>query len=344
MKKKELAWEKLGFDYIKTDFRFSARWKDGQWSEGELLESELMMLHEGSPALHYSQQCFEGLKAQTAPDGRILLFRPELNAERMAVTAHRLSMPEVPEELFLNGVKKVVAANAAWIPPYGSGATLYIRPLLIGVGSNMGLKPAKEYEFRVMVTPVGPYFKHAGLPLISLAVSSFDRAAPHGLGDVKAGANYPGGLYATALAKEQGADEALYLDAAEHKYIEEAGSANVIIYTRDKKLLTPASQAILPSITRRSLMDIAAKELGLVTEARPINLREEVDSFLELGACGTAAVLSPVGKLWFDNHWHHFYADGKKVGPVMTALYTKLSQLQKGEGEDTYKWTCEVPL
>ena len=344
MEKKAIDWSKLGFEYTKTDFRFSATWKDGCWSDGELVGSEYIQLHEGSPALHYAQQCFEGLKAQTARDGRILLFRPELNCERMQRTADRLSMPRVPPELFLHGVHEAVRANAAWVPPYGSGASLYIRPLLIGVGANMGLRPARQYEFRVMVCPVGPYYKSGGLSAISLAVSEFDRAAPHGLGDVKAGANYPGGLFATRKAQEQGAYEALYLDAAEHRYIEEAGSANIVIYTSANKLITPSSQAILPSITRRSIMDIGQHELGLQTEERPIDLREEVGSFVEVAACGTAAVLSPVGRIWFDGQWHSFYGNGEQVGPVMQQLYDTLCQIQRGEREDRFGWTVPVKL
>lgn len=340
--KKPIDWQKLGFEYVKTDYRFSARYVNGQWSDGELITDEIMHVHEGSPALHYAQQCFEGLKAQTAQDGRILLFRPDLNCERMRNTATRLSMPVVPEELFLRGVTEAVKANAAWVPPYGSGATLYVRPLLVGLGQNMGLKPAPEYEFRVMVCPVGPYYKSGGLSVIKLAVSDFDRAAPHGTGDVKAGANYPGGLYATRKAQELGANEALYLDAGQRRYIEEAGSANIIIYTADNKLITPKSAAILPSITRRSIMEIARVDLGLETEERPIDLRAEVDNFVEVAACGTAAVLSPVGKIFYDDAWHSFYGDGEQVGPVMQQLYDLLRQIQNGERADRYGWTVEV--
>lgn len=342
--KKELDWKNLSFEYTKTDYRFSATYENGKWSDGELITSEIIQIHEGAPALHYAQQCFEGLKAQTAKDGRVLLFRPDLNAERMQITADRLSMPQVPKELFLRGVMEAVSANQAWIPPYGSGASLYIRPLLIGVGENMGLKPAKKYEFRVMVSPVGPYYKSGGLSLISLAVSDFDRAAPHGTGDVKAGANYPGGLYATRKAKELGANEALYLDAAEHRYLEEAGSANIVISQAGNKLITPKSAAILPSVTRRSIMTIAAEELGMQTEERAIDLRAEIDSFEEVAALGTAAVLSPVGKIWLDGHWHSFYNKGESVGPVMQKLYDLLCQLQSGERADNYNWTLEVPL
>lgn len=342
--KQNLDWQNLGFEYTKTEYRFSAIYEDGAWSEGELVSSEIIQIHEGAPALHYAQQCFEGLKAQTAKDGRVLLFRPEFNAQRMAITAERLSMPTVPEELFLRGVMEVVRANLSWIPPYGSGASLYIRPLLIGVGENMGLNPAKRYEFRVIVSPVGPYYKGGGLALISLAVSDIDRAAPNGTGNIKAGANYPVGLYATRKARELGANEALYLDAAEHRYLEEAGSANIIIAQADNKLITPKSDAILPSITRRSIMTIAEQELGMEVEDRAIDIRAEIDSFLEVGACGTAAVLSPVGKIWLDDSWHKFYKEGVQVGPVMQELYDLLSQLQCGEREDGFKWTHEVKL
>ena len=340
--KETIDWQKLGFEYTKTDYRFSAIHDNGNWSEGELTSDEMLHIHEGSPALHYAQQCFEGMKAQTAEDGRILLFRPKLNCERMKNTAERLSMPEVPEELFLRGVIEAILANAAWVPPYGSGASLYIRPLLIGIGENMGLRPAKQYEFRVMVSPVGPYYKSGGLSVIKLAVSDFDRAAPHGTGDVKAGANYPGGLYATRKAQELGANEALYLDAAKRRYIEEAGSANIIIFTTDNKLITPQSPAILPSITRRSIMEIARDGLGMETQERAIDLRAELDSFVEMAACGTAAVLSPVGQVWFDNAWHSFYGNGETVGPVMQQLYDLLCQIQNGEREDDFGWTMEV--
>lgn len=340
--KKDLNWSEMGFEYLRTDFRFSAVWKNGQWSEGGLIEDEIMHIHEGSPALHYAQQCFEGLKAQTAPDGRVLLFRPDLNCERMSDTAKILSMPQVPEALFMKGVEEAVRANYAWIPPYGSGASLYIRPLLVGLGENMGLKPAREYEFRVMVTPVGPYYKTAGLSVISLAVSDVDRAAPHGTGNVKAGANYPIGLLATQKAKELGATEALYLDAIEHRFLEEAGSANILVSMSGDRLITPKSPSILPSVTRRSIMDIAAREMGMNTEERAIDLRAEMKNFEEMAACGTAAVLSPVGKIWYDGQWHAFHDSGNSVGPVMQKLYDLLCQLQKGERPDSFGWTREV--
>ncbi|MEC8430341.1 MAG: branched-chain amino acid aminotransferase [Pseudomonadota bacterium] len=293
--KKPLKWGELGFQYVKTDFRYSAVFQDGNWLPGTLISEENILIHEGAPSLHYAQQCFEGMKAQTTQDGRVVLFRPALNSERLNRTASRLLMPEVPQVLFITAVEEAVRANYSWIPPYGSGASLYIRPMLIGVGENLGLNPAQSFEFRVFVSPVGPYYKSAGLAAISLAVSDFDRAAPQGTGSYKAGANYAGGLLATLKAQELGASEALYLDSASHRFIDEAGSANIIVALKNGDLVTPSSNAILPSITRRSIMKIASEQFGIKTEERAIDLRGEFDSFDEMSACGTAAVLSPVG-------------------------------------------------
>ena len=344
MEKKALNWAELGFHYRKTDYRFTATQREGQWSDGELVQSEVIPIHEGAPALHYAQQCFEGMKAQTAPDGRVLLFRPDLNSERMNEAASRLLMPEVPRDLFIRAVEETVRANYAWIPPHGSGASLYIRPLLIGVGENLGLRPAKTFEFRVFVSPVGPYYSSNGMAVISLAVSEIDRAAPHGTGNYKVGANYAGGLLATREAQTKGADEALYLDAAERRFIDEAGSANIIISMTGDRFVTPKSDAVLPSITRRSLMVLAEDRLKLKTEWRPIDLRAELVDFEEIAACGTAAVLSPVGRIWFDNEWHSFYDSGQSVGPVMQELYDLLIGIQRGELEDHYGWIHEVKI
>lgn len=344
MEKKDLDWGSLGFDYIKTDYRFTASNTDGKWNDGELVTDEYMKIHEGSPALHYAQQCFEGMKAQTAEDGSILLFRPELNAERMYMTAERLMMPPVPIELFMKGVEETVRANYAWIPPFGSGASLYIRPLLIGVGENMGLRPATSYEFRVIVSPVGPYYKGGGVQLISLAVTDFDRAAPLGTGKFKAGANYAGGLLSTQTAKDLGANEALYLDSAERKYLDEAGSANILLAMSNNRFVTPKSAAILPSVTRRSIMTLAEKELQMTIEERPVDIRSELSEIEEMAACGTAAVISPVGKIWIDNEWRKFYADGEQVGPVMQKLYDSLTQIQQGVKADPYGWVNKVRI
>ena len=342
--KKALNWAELGFQYQKTDFRYRAVHSNGSWGQGELIRDELIAVHEGAPALHYAQQCFEGMKAQTAADGRVLLFRPDLNSERMNLAAPRLLMPEVPAEMFIDAVEQAVRANYAWIPPFGSGASLYIRPMLIGIGENLGLKPAKQYEFRVFVSPVGPYYKEAGLAVISLAVSNMDRAAPNGTGSFKVGANYAGGLLATRAAQQLGANEALYLDAAEHRFIDEAGSANIIIAMQDGSFVTPRSKAILPSITRRSIMILAEDQLKLKTEERPIDLRKEIGNFAEVAACGTAAVLSPVGRIYMDDAWHAIYKDGKQVGPIMQKLYDLLVGIQNGELADPYGWTHEVTI
>lgn len=344
VKKKDLDWAKLGFQYHRTDYRFSAIHENGEWQPGQLVEDENIAIHEGAPTLHYAQQCFEGMKAQTAEDGRVLLFRPDLNHERMRAAAGRLLMPEVPFELFIRGVEEAVRSNYAWIPPYGSGASLYIRPMLIGVGENLGLKPAKKFEFRVFVSPVGPYYQKAGLAVISLAVSDMDRAAPRGTGSFKVGANYAGGLQATRKAQELGANEALYLDSAERRFIDEAGSANIIIAMDNGALVTPGSRAILPSITRRSLMTLAEHQLKLPVEQRPVDLRAEFPHFKEVAACGTAAVLSPVGKIWFDDQWHVVGDNGEAVGPVMQELYDLLVGIQRGEREDAFDWLHEVEL
>ena len=342
--KKPLKWGELGFQYVKTDFRYSAVFRDGNWLPGTLISEENILIHEGAPSLHYAQQCFEGMKAQTTQDGRVVLFRPALNSERMNRTASRLLMPEVPQVLFITAVEEAVRANYSWIPPYGSGASLYIRPMLIGVGENLGLNPAQSFEFRVFVSPVGPYYKSAGLAAISLAVSDFDRAAPQGTGSYKAGANYAGGLLATLKAQELGASEALYLDSASHRFIDEAGSANIIVALKNGDLVTPSSNAILPSITRRSIMKIASEQFGIKTEERAIDLRVEFDSFAEMSACGTAAVLSPVGRVYFDSKWHIVNGDGYTVGPVMQKLYDSLIQLQRGEIEDQFGWLQEVEI
>ena len=349
---KALNWAELGFEYIRTDWRFSARWRDGQWDEGRLLDDEVMPLHEGSPALHYAQQCFEGMKAQAARNGRVLLFRPDLNSERMKHAAGRLLMPQVPTELFMRGVETAVRENREWIPPFGSGASLYVRPMLIGVGDNLGLRPAKEFEFRVFVSPVGPYYKHSGLAPIALAVSDLDRAAPQGTGGYKVGANYAGGLLATREAQQQGASEALYLDAAENRYVDEAGSANILVVMRDGSLVTPQSAAVLPSVTRRSIMRLAADRLGMRTAQRPIDLRAEFDDFVEMGACGTAAVLSPIARILFDGAWRVVnrrqlgddLEGSGSVGPVMQELYDLLVGIQQGEIAQDFGWIHEVAL
>lgn len=295
MKKNELDFQNLPFAYMKTPFRFVARYKDGVWEKGKLTRNAEIVLSESAGVLQYAQTCFEGLKAYTAKDGKIICFRPDLNAERMEESAKRLEMPVYPKEKFLDAVRKVVRANEEYVPPYGSGAALYLRPFLFATGNVLGVKPASEYEFRIFASPVGPYFK-SGIRPVSLKVSPFDRAAPHGTGHVKAGLNYAMSLYSGALAHAEGYDENLYLDAATRTCVEETGGANFIFVTRDGKFVTPASPTILPSITRRSLAYVAEHYLGMPVEERPVPFKE-VPSFSECGLCGTAAVLTPVGKI-----------------------------------------------
>ena len=294
MEKQNIDWHNIGFGYQKTRARYVSNFKDGKWDEGMMTEDDTVTMSECAGVLQYSQSCFEGLKAYTTEDGRIVTFRPDLNAERMIDTAKRLEMPPFPKERFIDAVNKVVAANADYVPPYGSGATLYLRPYMFASGPVIGVKPADEYQFRLFCTPVGPYFKGGAKP-ITIRVSDFDRAAPHGTGHIKAGLNYAMSLHAIVDAHEKGFDENMYLDAATRTNVEETGGANFIFVTKDNTVVTPKSDSILPSITRRSLMYVAEKYLGLKAETRVVPF-EEVKEFAECGLCGTAAVISPVGR------------------------------------------------
>lgn len=295
MEKKQIDWENLGFGYVQTEQRYVSNYKDGKWDDGCLTEDANITINECAGVLQYAQTVFEGMKAYTTEDGKIVVFRPDLNAARMADSARRLEMPVFPEERFLEAVKEVVKANAAYVPPYGSGATLYIRPYMFGSNPVIGVKPADEYQFRVFVTPVGPYFK-GGVKPLTLCVSDFDRAAPHGTGHIKAGLNYAMSLHAIVTAHANGYDENMYLDSATRTKVEETGGANFIFVTKDNKVVTPHSDTILPSITRRSLLYVAEHYLGLEVEERDVYL-DEVKEFAECGLCGTAAVISPVGKI-----------------------------------------------
>ena len=291
MEKKNIDWENLGFGYAQTDKRYVSNYKNGAWDEGTLTSDSNVVINECAGVLQYAQTCFEGLKAYTTEDGRIVCFRPDLNAERMEATALRLEMPVFPKERFVDAVVKTVEANEAYVPPYGSGATLYIRPYMFGSSSVIGVKPAEEYQFRIFCTPVGPYFK-GGVKPLTIRVSDFDRAAPHGTGHIKAGLNYAMSLHAIVDAHNKGFDENMYLDAATRTRVEETGGANFLFVTKDGKVVTPKSDSILPSITRRSLMVVAKDYLGLEVEEREV-LFEEVKDFAECGLCGTAAVISP---------------------------------------------------
>ena len=336
-----IDWSNLGFSYIKTPWRFLATWKDGSWNEGELTEDNYLHIHEGSTALHYGQQCFEGLKAYRRKDGGINLFRPDENSKRMNRSAYRLRMPEVPEDFFLDAVKQVVKANQEYVPPYGSGATLYIRPLLIGVGENIGVSPAPEYIFTVFCMPVGPYFK-GGLTPTNFIVSDYDRAAPNGTGAAKVGGNYAASLLPGYEAHQRKFSDCIYLDPETHTKIEEVGSANFFGITADNEFVTPKSPSILPSITKYSLLHLAQHSLGLTPVQGDVYLNE-LDRFVEAGACGTAAVISPIGGIQNDEDFHVFYSE-TEVGPQTKALYDQLTGIQFGDIAAPTGWIFDVPL
>ena len=336
MEKKNLDWGNLGFGYMTTDYRYVANYKDGKWDDGALVTDPTVTLNECAGVFQYSQSCFEGLKAYTTEDGHIVCFRPDLNASRMKDSCERLEMPVFPEDRFVDAVEQVVKANAAWVPPFGSGATLYIRPYMIATNAVIGVKPADEYQFRILVTPVGPYFKGGAKP-ITIRVSDFDRAAPHGTGHIKAGLNYAMSLHAIVDAHKQGFDENMYLDAATRTKVEETGGANFIFVTKDNKIVTPKSDSILPSITRRSLMYVAKEYLGLEVEEREVYL-DEVKDFAECGLCGTAAVISPVGKINDHGKEICFPSGMDEIGPVLKKLYETLTGIQMGTIEAPERW------
>ena len=334
-----LDWKNLGFSYIKTDYRFIAHWKDGEWDNGELTTDSTLHIHEGSTALHYGQQCFEGLKAYRCTDGSINLFRPDQNAKRMQNTCARLLMPQVPTELFIRACKEVVKANKKWLAPYGSGATLYLRPFVIGVGENIGVRPAPEYIFCVFCCPVGAYFK-GGMKPSNFLVTDYDRAAPHGTGGVKVGGNYAASLLPHELAAERKFADAIYLDPKTHTKIEEVGAANFFGITRDNKFITPLSPSILPSITKYSLLYLAKERLGMETIEGDVYINE-LDQFAEAGACGTAAVISPIGGIQYGDDFHVFYSE-TDVGPITKRLYEELTGIQFGDVEAPEGWIVKV--
>ncbi|MBR1459444.1 MAG: branched-chain amino acid aminotransferase [Oscillospiraceae bacterium] len=331
MEKKNIDWGNLGFAYVKTDKRYVSTWKDGAWDAGTLTEDATITMSECACVLQYAQTVFEGLKAYTTEDGRIVTFRPDLNAERLAQSASRLEMPVFPQDRFIDAVTQVVKANEGFVPPYGSGATLYIRPFMFGINEVIGVKPATEYQFRIFCTPVGPYFKGGAKP-ITLRVSDLDRAAPHGTGNIKAGLNYAMSLHTLMDAHRAGYDENMFLDPATHTKVEETGGANFLFVTKDGKVVTPKSNSILPSITRRSLVSVAKEYLGLEVEEREV-LFEEVKDFAECGLCGTAAVISPVGKIVDHGNEICFPSGMEKMGPTIQKLYDTLTGIQMGRIE-----------
>ena len=315
MEKKNIDWENLGFAYIPTDKRYVANYKDGKWDEGALIDDPNIVMNECAGVLQYAQTVFEGMKAYTTEDGRIVTFRPDLNASRMVDSAKRLEMPVFPEDRFVDAVVQTVKANAAYVPPYGSGATLYIRPYMFGINPVIGVKPADEYQFRVFTTPVGPYFK-GGVKPITICVSDFDRAAPHGTGHIKAGLNYAMSLHAIVTAHANGFDENMYLDSATRTKVEETGGANFLFV---------------------SLMYVAEHYLGLEVEERDVYF-DEVKDFAECGLCGTAAVISPVGKVVDHGREICFPSGMEKMGPVIQKLYDTLTGIQMGHIEAPEGW------
>lgn len=340
MEKVNLEWTQIGFKYRKTDFRYIAYYRDGAWDGGRLDDGNMITIHEGSQVLHYGQACFEGLKAQTAQDGRVLLFRPDQNAKRLNNSARALLMAEVPEQMFLQGCHDVVKANLRWVPPYGSGAALYLRPYLIGHGENLGLKPAEQYLFSIFASPVGPYFKDGFAP-IHLTTTEYDRAAPKGTGAAKVGGNYAASFLPHELAVKAGFTDCIYLDPKTHAYIDEVGSSNFFGITRDNIFVTPKSPSILPSITKYSLMQIAKEYFGMAVEERPVSI-EHLDEFVEAGACGTAAVITPIGSILHNGVLRKFYDDGKSAGPVTTKLYETLTGIQRGDVDAPAGWLMSV--
>ena len=320
MERKNIDWASLGFNYVQTDYRYVSNYKDGAWDAGCLTDQATVTMSECACVLQYAQACFEGMKAYTTEHGRIVCFRPDLNASRMADSCRRLKMPVFPEDRFVQAVIETVRANAAWVPPYGSGASLYLRPFMFGSDAIIGVKPANEFQFRIFATPVGPYFK-GGIKPLTLRICDYDRAAPRGTGHVK---NYAMSLYAIVDAHEQGYDENVYLDSGTRTYIEETGGAN-IIFVKGNTLVTPKSGTILPSITRRSLMQVAKDYLGMEVEEREVPLTE-IGDFTECGLCGTAAVISPVGKI-VDHGKETVYAG---FGPTIQKLYDTLTGIQMG--------------
>ena len=336
MEKKNIDWANLGFGYVNTDYRFVSNFKNGAWDEGVLTEDPMVTINECAGVLQYAQTVFEGMKAYTTEDGRIVTFRPDLNAERMEASAKRLEMPVFPKERFIDAVVQTVKANKAYVPPYGSGATLYVRPYQFGTNPVIGVKPADEYQFRVFTTPVGPYFK-GGVKPLTIRVSDFDRAAPRGTGHIKAGLNYAMSMHAIVDAHNQGFDENMYLDPQTRTKVEETGGANFLFVTKDGKVVTPKSDSILPSITRRSLSQVAKDYLGLEAEERELYL-DEVQDFAECGLCGTAAVISPVGKIVDHGKEICFPSGMTEMGPVTKKLYETLTGIQMGRIEAPEGW------
>ena len=339
MSYESINWDKLGFDYIKTDLRYLSNWRDGAWQEGTLTEDNVLHISEGSTALHYGQQCFEGLKAYRCKDGSINLFRPDQNAMRMQRSCARLLMPQVPTEDFIEACKKVVRANERFIPPYGTGGSLYLRPFVIGVGDNIGVRTAPEFIFSIFCMPVGAYFK-GGLKPNNFQISSFDRAAANGTGAAKVGGNYAASLLPNSQAKKLNFADCIYLDPLTHSKIEEVGSANFFAITHDNVFVTPKSPSVLPGITRLSLIELAKTRLNLEVVEGDVFI-DRLSDFKEAGACGTAAVITPIGGIDYNDNLHVFFSQ-EEVGPITQKLYNELTGVQSGDIEAPEGWIVKV--
>lgn len=338
MNQKNIDWANLPFAYFETDYNVRTYFRDGEWGAMEISSSQYVPMHIAATSLHYGQEAFEGLKAYRGKDGKVRLFRWQENAKRMRRSAYGIMMAEVPEELFYNSIVKAIELNAGYLPPYGTGATLYVRPLLVGSGARVGVKPADEYLFMVFVTPVGAYFKEGFKPVSVQIVRDIDRAAPLGTGKYKVGGNYAASLRAGERAHEEGFASVLFLDSLEKKYIDEAGPAN-FFGIKNNTYVTPQSESILPSITNMSLEQIA-KDMGLKVERRRIPF-EELSSFEEVGACGTAAIISPIKKI-MDKSTGETFTYGEEAGPVSTKLYHQLRGIQEGTVEDIHGWNTVI--
>ncbi|MCI1985540.1 MAG: branched-chain amino acid aminotransferase [Lactobacillus sp.] len=335
-----IDWNNLGFEYMNLPYRYISHWQDGQWDDGKLTDNNMLTINESSPILHYGQGAFEGLKAYRTKDGHVQLFRVDRNAKRMQDSADKLLMPQVPIDKFINAAKQVAKANEDYVPPYGTGATLYLRPILIGVGENIGVSPAKEYLFTIFAMPVGPYFKGGMAPTKFIVADNFDRAAHFGTGGAKVGGNYAASLQAGKYAHEHGYGDAIYLDPIHHEYLEEVGSANFFGITKDgKRLLTPKSPSILPSVTKYSILDLAKERFGLETEETQISIHD-LDQFSEAGACGTAAVITPIQSITYGDDEHTF-GDGS-IGPLTQKIYDELIGIQFGDVKAPEGWIFPV--
>lgn len=341
MEKANIDWSHLSFSYMKTDCHLEYYFRDGKWDDGAVIEGDQVSLNISATCLHYGQECFEGLKVFEDKNGDALVFRVDENAKRMKHSAEILLMEPIPEHKFIEAVSKLVRLNKRFIPPYGSGASLYIRPVLLGVSGLVGVRPSDDYLFMIFCMPVGPYFPTGLRPIKLLVEETWDRAAPEGIGDAKTGGNYVAGLRVSKKVKSLGYQEALYLDAKQKKYIDESGPANFFAITKEGKYVTPKSSSILASITNKSLM-VLAKEMGMEVEQRPVEITE-ISTFEEAGCCGTAAVITPVKSITYKGETVSL-TDGDEVGPIVTDLYNKLTRIQSGDEEDTHGWVRKIPL